>query len=248
MSLAILIPLCSRNQKWKTIEDIDFFDVFLDGFLHNYSNKQKFKFYLGLDENDEFLMNELDNMKKRCDADLFEFFILPKTCNGNPCLAWSMLYEEALKEPTNEYFYQCGSDIVHLTPNFDSFLIGQLMLMGGNGIVGGVELRYWQDRLLCNQNGIIENAMVTRKHYELFGWFFPPEVKTWFSDDMLTRIYLNADLCRICSNIQFRNSNRVLVSTKPETHRYKIPKDTSEIAKNWINIADKYSVKIFEKK
>ena len=245
MSLAILIPLCSNKQDWKTVGNIDFFDVFLDGFLLTYSNRQKFKFYIGLDENDEFLVDNLEKMKKRCHEDLFEFFVLPKTCNGNPCHAWTLLYEEALKDKNHDYFYQCGSDIIHQTPNWDTYLINQLKKMGNKGIVGGVDFPLWMERVIRDQNGILENVMVTRDHYETFGWFFPPEVKTWFSDDMITRIYLNAEMCRICTNIHYTNSNRV--GGHNEKSRY-VPPEKEAIANTWRNIADNYSVKIFEKK
>jgi len=243
--LAILIPLCSNKQEWKSVADIDFFNKFLDAFIFSYSNKRKFKFYIGLDENDEFLMDNLDNMKKRTKRSLFEFFILPRTCNGNPCLAWTILYKEALKETENEYFYQCGSDIVHLTQNWDDYLINQLKRMGNKGVVGGVDFHYWMERVIRDQNGILENVMTTRDHYETFGFFFPPEVKTWYSDDMITRIYLNADLCRICTNIHYSNSNRV--GGHNDKSRY-VPPEKEKIAETWKNIADNYSVKIFEKK
>ena len=38
---------------------------------------------------------------------------------------------------------------------------------------------------------------------------FPPEVKSWFSDDLLTKIYRNVDKVFICPNIKFCNRNRV---------------------------------------
>ena len=243
--LAILIPLCSNKQDWKSVADIDFFDKFLDNFIFYLSNKHKFKFYLGYDENDKFLCDSLPQMKKRVNESIFKFVVLPRKCNGNPCLAWTILYEYALKDERMEYFYQCGSDICHNTPNFDDYLINQLKKMGNKGIVGGVDFNFWMERVIRDQNGILENVMTTRDHYETFGWFFPPEVKTWYSDDMITRIYLNADLCRICTNIHYVNSNRV--GGNNEKSRY-IPPEKEEIAETWKYIADKYSVKIFQKK
>ena len=200
---------------------------------------------MGYDENDTFFKDNIEDFKKRYPSDLFCFFELPKSCNGNPCQAWNILYEHALKDKNHEYFYQCGSDIVHETPNWDTYLINQLNKMDNKGIAGGVDFPLWFERVIRDQNGILENVMVTRDHYNKFGWFFPPEVKTWFSDDMITRIYLNADLCRICTNIHYTNSNRV--GGHNEKSRY-IPPEKEEIANTWKNIADKYSVKIFEKK
>tara|TARA_R100000654_G_scaffold12996_2_gene28266 strand:+ start:2666 stop:3394 length:729 start_codon:yes stop_codon:yes gene_type:complete len=241
--LAILIPLCSKKQDWKSVGDIDFFNVFLDAFWQTISHKHNYRFYLGYDENDLFLKKRLGIMKKRFANGIF--VELPKTCNGNPCEAWNLLYKEALKEPSNEYFYQCGSDIAHQSPNWDDYLINQLKQMNNKGIVGGCDFDYWVERVCRNQNGILENVMCTRDHYDTFGWFFPPEVKTWFSDDMITRIYLNDDSCKICPNIHYKNTNRV--GGHNIKSRY-VPPEKEKIAKTWKNIADKYTIKIFEKK
>lgn len=242
MSLAILISLCSKNQKWKTVDDCDFIDTFLDSWLFTHTHKAT-KFYLGYDENDAFFKDNIEDFKKRYPSTLFSFFELPKTCNGAPTRAWDILYEEALKDKDNEYFYQCGSDIFHMTIGFDSYLISVLDKNKGVGIAGGVDQHYWLERIKINQNGIIENGMVTRKHYETFGWFFPPDVKTWWSDDMITRIYMNSDNCFICTNISYRNTNRV-GNHQEDKNRYKTPSTDSYIAKNWKTIADKMSEKL----
>ena len=63
---------------------------------------------MGYDENDKFFKDNIDEFKARYPSNLFFFFELPKTCNSNPCGAWNLLYKEALKDPSNEYFYQCG--------------------------------------------------------------------------------------------------------------------------------------------
>jgi hypothetical protein len=247
MTLAILIPLCSNNQKWKSIDQTDFVEMFLNSWFVTHTVKDT-KFYLGYDENDEFFKDNIEDLKKRYPPNFFNIIELPKTCNGNPCKAWNILYEEALKdkENQNEYFYQVGSDIFHTIKGWDQYLINVLCTrnaMGdGVGIAGGVDKPFWLERVRINQNAILENCMVTRKHYEKFGWFFPPEVKNWFSDDLITRIYLNVDKAFVCPNITYINTNRVIPEN--EENRYKSPSRVSSyIAKNWLRIADKYSEK-----
>ena len=241
MTLAILISLCSKNQNWKSIDQTDFVEMFLNSWFVTHTIKDT-KFYLGFDENDEFFKDNIEDLKKRYPHNFFNIIELPKTCNGNPCKAWNILYEEALKDKENEYFYQVGSDIFHTIKGWDQYLINVLKKNNGVGIAGGVDKPFWLERVKINQNAILENCMVTRKHYELFGWFFPPEVKNWFSDDIITRIYLNVGSAFICPNITYINTNRVGQQT--EGNRYKAPHKDSYIAKNWKSIADKYSEKL----
>jgi len=241
MTLAILISLCSKNQNWKSIDQTDFVEIFLNSWFVTHSIKDT-KFYLGYDENDEFFKDNIEDLKKRYPANFFNIIELPKSCNGNPCAAWNILYEEALKDDTNEYFYQVGSDIFHTVKGWDQYFINVLKKNDGVGIAGGVDSPFWLERVKVNQNGILENCMVTRKHYELYGWFFPPEVKNWFSDDLITRMYLNADSAFICPNITYINTNRV--RPQNEENRYECPRRDTYIAKNWKSIADKYSEKL----
>jgi hypothetical protein len=38
---------------------------------------------------------------------------------------------------------------------------------------------------------VIENAFVSRKHLNIFGYFFHPSIKNWYCDDWITEIYRN---------------------------------------------------------
>ena len=94
--IAILIPLCSKKQDWKDLGDVDFFKYFLPAWIFTTSKKHTYKFYIGYDENDEFFSSRHGELQSRLPNE--HIFVLPKSCNGNPCLAWTMLYEEALKK------------------------------------------------------------------------------------------------------------------------------------------------------
>ena len=243
MTLAILISLCSKNQNWKSIDQTDFIEMFLNSWFVTHTIKDT-KFYLGYDENDEFFKDNIEDLKKRYPPNFFNIIELPKTCNGAPTRAWNLLYEEALKDKDNEYFYQVGSDIFHTIKGWDQYLINVLKKNNGVGIAGGVDNPFWLERVRMNQNAILENCMVTTKHYECFGWFFPPEVENWYSDDIITRIYLNVDSAFICPNITYINVNRVLRGKEKESNRYNVPSQDSYIAQNWKSVADKYSEKL----
>ena len=209
MSIAILINLCSKNQDWNHLEDIDLFRDFLDSFLMTISNKYPYSFYLGYDDNDAFFIKHLDKLKKRLPKNKTKIIALPSSkTNGNPCEGWNILYKNAYNDGF-DYFYQCGSDIKHQVRCWDHYFISLMKKNDNDCIVGGVDFQFWNERIIRNQSAILENVFTGRKHYERFGWFFPPEVKTWYSDDMITKIYRNAQKVFVCQNIKYINSNRV---------------------------------------
>jgi len=237
--IGILITLCSKNQDWTEIGDTDLFKDFLDSFIFTISGKHEYKFYLGYDENDEFFKNNIDFIKKRLPNAFFKE--LPKTCNGNPCKAWNILLEKAYEENC-EYFYQVGSDILHQVTNWDDYFIKIMKNNDKDCICGGVDLMYWCERAIRDQAPILENVFFGRKHFERFGFLFPPEVKSWFSDDLLTKIYRNVDKLFVCPNIKFSNRNRVGGENKQS--RY-VPPEKEMIAKNWFIHANEYTKKGF---
>ena len=64
-TIAILLSLCSRNMKWNTLGDMDLFKIFLPHFFNTVSNKYNYKLIIGYDDDDEFIINNLDKIKKR---------------------------------------------------------------------------------------------------------------------------------------------------------------------------------------
>lgn len=238
MSIALLINLCSKNQDWNHLEDIDLFRDFLDSFLMTISGKYPYSFYLGYDDNDAFFIKHLDKLKKRMPLNKTKIIALPaKETNGNPCKGWNILYKHAYNDGF-DYFYQVGSDIKHEVRGWDHYFISIMKNNNNDAIVGGVDMPYWQERIVRNQSAILENVFTGRKHYERFGWFFPPEVKNWYSDDMITKIYRNAQRVFVCPNIKYSNANRV--GGHNDASRY-VPPENTPIAENWHKIANKYS-------
>ena len=238
--LAILIPLCSKNQDWKTLSDIDLITKMLDPLIVSLSKKHRYKLYLGYDENDEFFVKHQDLLVKRFPK--VNLTIFPRECNGNPTKAWNLLLDKAFKDKDNRWFYQCGSDIVHIVKNWDDYFVNLMKKHDDDIICGGVDMNFWFERLINDQAGILENVFFGRPLYERLGFLFPPEVKTWFSDDIITKIYRNVDRCYICPNIKYYNSNRVKDSN--EKSRY-IPPKNEPIEKNWPDIANKYTKEAF---
>lgn len=241
-NIAILVPLCSRKQNWVNIYDIDFFNSFLPFFYGSVSNKFNYKFYIGIDENDKFLMDSREDIEKCLNKKEDKIIILPKKLNGNPYGCWNMLLESAINEC--EYFYQCGSDIGHITKNWDSYFVNVLKKNNNIGITGGVDKQFWLERVIRDQNGILENVFFHKTHYEIFKRFMNPKFKAWFGDDYITELYRQVNATFISSNHLYINTNRV--GDQNKNNRYnpnvdlkdkwlKIAKEDSKLIKHYLN-------------
>ena len=238
-TIGFLISLCSKNQKWKCSGDIDLFKNFFVGFMNTYEpNKFKYKFFIGYDDNDEFIIKHLDYIKKRLGH--YGYYTELKGCNGNPCKAWNILLENNIDKA--DYFYQIGSDIFLGSPNWSSYFVNILKKHNNIGICGGVDKSYWVARINANQNGIIENGFFHKTHYTIFKTLFNKEFKSWYSDDYLARLYYNVERCFLCPNVIFWNCNRV--GQQDSEDRYK---PDMSVQKTWKKIADIDSEKLKNK-
>ena len=205
-NIGILMPMTSKGQKWIELSDCCFIKTFLPSFIKTAEfTKYNYVFYIGIDANDEFFSKYINKLKLRLNNES-KILIQPNKLNGNPCMIWNNLFKEAYYDNI-DYFYQVGDDIKILSNNWSSYFINILKKNNNIGVIGGVELSYWNERLVKNTIGIIENGFVSRKHYEIFKTFFNIKLKTWCSDDWLSNVYNH--MCFTAPNIEFINTNRV---------------------------------------
>tara|TARA_R100000388_G_C7224934_1_gene151220 strand:+ start:191 stop:931 length:741 start_codon:yes stop_codon:yes gene_type:complete len=229
-TIGILIPLCSRKQKWVNVLDIDFFNNFLPYFYSTISNKYNYRFYFAIDENDKFLNDNREDIE-RCLNEDDKIIIAPKEYNGNPYGIWNLLLEAAKDEC--EYFYQCGSDIQHITKDWDHYFVRTLKKNNNIGITGGVDKHFWLERIFRNLNGILENVFFHKTHYKIFKRFINPKFKSWYGDDYISQVYRHHNATFISSNHLYFNANRV-GGHQPDKNRYE---PTTEMEKTWRDIA-----------
>ena len=78
---------------------------------------------------------------------------------------WNVLFKKAYDDKC-EFFYQCGDDIYFTTKGWINDSINILK----NDIIG-------LTGPLNNNNRILTQAFVSRKHMEIFGWFFRKKFK-----------------------------------------------------------------------
>ena len=149
---------------------------------------------------------------------------------GHVTIMWNKLFKIAYDENC-DYFFQCGDDIYFRTSNWINDCISTLKNNNDIGITGPIN----------NNSRILTQAFVSRKHMELFGYFFPEEIKNWFCDDWITKVYYSKYFYQInhfASNIggepkykvigeimnpedpTFKACNRLIIEGKQILHDY----------------------------
>jgi hypothetical protein len=183
--IAILVPVCSRNQVYTSIQDIPFLNKLYPSFQKTKDDGYMYTFFIGIDDDDFFYIQNkgvFDNITKHV-------YIL-KDCQHAPARAWNKLAEIAYTCPENyDYFFQVGDDITILNNEWTRRFEKKLEQHSNIGVVGPCYLSNYYGRVSNGNPPVIENSFVHRTHIDIFGYYFHPEIMNWFCDDWITRIY-----------------------------------------------------------
>ena len=185
MKIALLIPSTSHKRDWKSFEDTYLYKHTIKTFLITYNKEHTYKFYIGIDRGDKIYDNlEIKNKIMRVVSIMqnveLEFYYMDNVNKGHLTVMWNILYDKALDDGY-DYFFQCGDDIEFLTQNWVNECISTLQCRNNIGLTGPIN----------NNPRILTQSFVSRKHKDMFGYYFPPEIINWFCDDWINDVYKN---------------------------------------------------------
>ena len=190
MNIALLIPATSRTKNYNCFKDTDFYKYFLKSLLLTYDKEHKYTIYLGIDDDDIFYHNlDIQNEIKKFISVMINISIkiksYDKNYQGNPCAIWTDLYNIA-RYDKNDYYVQSGDDIMFLDKHWINCAIHKLKSHNDIGVVGLAD----QGRKKFNpQDSLFTQTIVSNKHYDIFGFYFPPEIHNWCCDNWIGDIY-----------------------------------------------------------
>ena len=162
---------------------------------------------------------------------------------GHVTKMWNKLFKIAYNDNC-DYFFQCGDDINFKTNNWINSAINVLKKNNDIGLTGP----------LNNNNRILTQAFVSRKHMEIFNFFFPEEIINWWCDDWYNFVYspeyfypLINHYCSneggmprydIDNNPNFMNDRNqaIMISNKKRLEVRELANKHKIILKNYINI------------
>ncbi len=179
----MLIPSTSKGRNWTTIQESYLFKHTLKSFLLTYDKSHKYTFYIGIDRDDRIYDNKINIdyfikfAKVMINIDI-NFVYMDNIPKGHLTVMWNKLFKIAYDDEC-EYFFQCGDDIEFKTNGWVEDCISKLQENNNIGLVGPVN----------NNPRILTQSFVSKKHMELFGYYFPPEIINWFCDDWINEVY-----------------------------------------------------------
>ena len=186
MKIGLLIPTTSNGRAWKIYQETYLYNFTIKTLLLSLTESEKqheYIFYIGIDRGDkvydsEETKNGFNQLKKVFTHIDFQYLYMDNIAKGHLTVMWNRLYKKALDDEC-EYFYQCGDDIDFKTKGWVTNCIEILKKNNNIGFAGPIN----------NNPNIITQSFVSRKHYELFGYFFPEEIINWCCDDWINEIY-----------------------------------------------------------
>lgn len=168
MKVAFCIPTTSNKKNWKSIKD---------SFLYKHRHiktKHDITYFIGYDSDDKIFSKPLQRWKFpakwiKCD---FE--------KGHVTAIWNKLFSEAIEANEYDYFWLAGDDIIYGETDWLDALISALEKTNGVGIAG-----------VNNGNPLLPMTqfLVSKEHYNLFGFAFPEEIINWYCDNWIVTVY-----------------------------------------------------------
>uniref|UniRef100_A0A6C0C2U0 Glycosyltransferase n=1 Tax=viral metagenome TaxID=1070528 RepID=A0A6C0C2U0_9ZZZZ len=195
--IGVLIPSTSHMREWKQMEETSLYNIFLKTFLTTYCKKYFYTLYLTIDDDDRIFSNPNEKIKlirfikimKNVELKFISTKNIPK---GWVTHMWNRAFKEAYDDNC-DYFFQSGDDIQFLNNDWVSNSIKLLQENNDIGLTGPLDLGRIKGGNIQSQPGgsrfIQTQSFVSRKHMDIFGYYFPPEIKNWFCDDWITKVY-----------------------------------------------------------
>jgi hypothetical protein len=183
MKVGIIIPCTSTGRNWSTYLDSYLYRLTLKTFLLTYDQEHEYVFYIGVDKHDIIYddKNQRENFRRFVSIMKnvsIDFVYMDGIEKGHLTKMWNRLFEKAYAENC-DYFFQCGDDICFRTKGWINECIRMILLANGLGMTGPIN----------NNPYILTQTFVSRKHMEIFGYYFPEEIINWYCDDWINEVY-----------------------------------------------------------
>ena len=187
-NICVMIPVTSKNREWRTFKETDLYNIFFKSFLLTYNKELPHLFCFAIDPDDQLFNNiqedieRLVDVMKNCKV---HFISTAGIGKGHVTEMWNKCFEYGVQE-NYDYFLQSGDDIEFFTGGWENAFIRFLEENQNIGVCGFSDM----GRLYCNrQDRLLTQSFVHRTHYDIFGYYYPKQIKNWGCDDWITEVY-----------------------------------------------------------
>lgn len=183
MKIGLLIPCTSKNRNWVTYLDSYLYYLTLKTFLNTYDKEHSYVFYIGIDRGDKIYDDRIqcENIKRFVSVMKnvsINFNYMDGIEKGHLTKMWNSLFRTAYDDGC-DYFFQCGDDISFRTKGWVNECIKTISSAKDLGMSGPIN----------NNPYILTQTFVSRKHMDIFGYYFPEEIINWYCDDWINEVY-----------------------------------------------------------
>lgn len=154
------------------------FNLTLKTFLATMTPGHTYVFYIGYDADDPIFSKKIEQDYLNIFRPMVSFrWIEMVDPPGHLTKMWNRLFRRAYDDGM-DYFFQCGDDIFFKTRGWVEESIKVLQQHHGIGLTGP-----------DNQNRILTQSFVSRRHMAIFGSYFPESILNWGCDDWYNWVY-----------------------------------------------------------
>jgi len=202
--VVFIIPTTSRNMNYQNVDSCAVINI-----LYSSLKKldiSKYKLIIGIDDDDEFYLKNIDEIKSRLPEN-FHFHFFNNFDKSYVCIV-NQLATVAINEYDAEYISVFADDLnifeLDYVNKFTEYFKKNEDICLGWAID--------EDNIR-----IATHPFLHKKHVELLGYFYPKEIKNWYCDDWVTEVYTK--LGKIIKSDKPVFANTLLAK---ETNRYTI--------------------------
>jgi hypothetical protein len=228
LKIGLLVLSNTKNRKWNKIEETYLYNISIPSFLETYCKSYNYTIYIGINSNDILLTknkNIINSFVNNIDNVNIEFIEFNNIEPGYVTKMWNVLFNKAYNDNC-DYFFQMGDDIQFLDKYWVTESIETLKKNNNIGITGPISEN------VCPH--LLTQTFVSRKHMEIFGFYFPEEIKNWHCDDWINEIYKITNEKYLFLLKNYKLSNICICRDKKKNMRYKIYKlDYKSIIKKY---------------
>lgn len=203
-NIVFLIPCTSRNCDYKTVDDSMLYQIFYESVKK--FDVTRYKFIVGFDDNDEFYLREINNLKKIL-PDNFYFYFYNNYDKSYSCVV-NQLANTAIIQFDAEFLHLVADDLYIY--NLDYIDVFSKFIKSNNNIglgqpVDKTSIKFNHESAFDRQFGICTHPFVHVNHVKYLGYFIPPQIKNWFCDNWITQVYRKLNKFLVTCNYVIEN-------------------------------------------
>jgi hypothetical protein len=174
--VVFIIPSTSRNMNYVDAESCSLINILYDSLKK--LDISKYTFLIGIDDNDEFYLKNIEDIKKLLPNN-FHFKFYDNYDKSYVCIV-NQLANTAIQEYNAEYLYVFADDLEIFRIDFIDTFIEYFKQHDNLALGWGLDV---------NNEPICTHPFLSKKHVETLGYFYPPNIKNWFCDTWASRLY-----------------------------------------------------------